>query len=127
MFEINKRKYINEMRNDPGEAFIKISNLRFNCFDRDMADATAEGFKKATIPEKIQFPTYFEGVWGKYRNSYDINSAGIIKTKEGLNILKSKLVIVEEDYKDLPFKKRFTRVFIDTIERILSDEDSENA
>lgn len=122
MFEANKREYISEMRNNPGEAFIKVSNLRFNCFDQDMADATAEGFKNATIPEKIQFPAYFEGVWGRYRNSYDIDSEGIEKTKDAFCILKDKLSIVEEDYKDLPFKKRFTHAFIDTIDRLLADE-----
>ena len=122
MFEANKREYINEMRKNPGEAFIKISNLRFNCFDQDMADATAEGFKNAAIPEKIQFPAYFEGVWGRYRNSYDIDPEGIEKTKDAFCILKDKLSIVEEDYKDLPFKKRFTHAFIDTIDRLLADE-----
>ena len=122
MFEANKREYINEMRNNPGEAFIKISNLRFSCFDQDMANATAEGFKNAAIPEKIQFPAYFEGVWGKYRNSFDIDAEGIEKTRDAFCALKDKLSIVEEDYKDLPFKKRFTQEFIDTIDRLLADE-----
>jgi len=122
MFEANKREYINEMSNNPGEAFIKISSLRFNCFDQDMADATAQGFKNAAIPEKIQFPAYFEGVWGRYRNSFDIDPEGIEKTRGAFCTLKDKLSIVEEDYKDMPFKKRFTQAFIDTIDRLLADE-----
>ena len=127
MFEVNKREYINEIRNNPSEAFIKISSLRFNCFDEDMADATAEGFKKAPIPEKIKFPRYFEGVWGNYRNSYDINEDGINKTKEALGILKDKLLKMEEEYKDQPFKKRYTQAFIDTIDLLLIDEEDADA
>lgn len=126
MFEANKREYINEIRNNPGEAFIKISNLRFNSFDKDMANATAEGFKKSTIPEKIQFPAYFEGIWGNYRNSHDINPEGIGTTKEAFLILKDKLSLVEKEYKDMPFKKRFTQTFIETIDRLLSDEENKD-
>ena len=127
MFEANRRDYIYEMRNHPGEAFIKISNRRFKCFDQEMADATAEGFKKANTSEKIQFPAYFEGVWGNYRNSYDINSEGIEITKEAFCTLKGKLYIIEEDYKDLPFKRQFTHAFIDTIDRLLSDENGKDS
>jgi len=125
MFEANRRDYIKEMRNNPGEAFIKISNRRYKCFDQEMADATAKGFKKANTSEKIQFPAYFEGIWGNYRNSYDINQEGVEKTKEAFEFLKDRLLIVKEDYEKLPFKKRFTQAFIDTIDRLL-EEDIEN-
>lgn len=125
MFEVNKREYIKEMRDNPDEAFIKISGLRFNCFDQDMATATAEGFKNAAIPQKIQFPAYFKGLWGRYRNSSDIDLEGIEKTKEGFSFLKSKLSTTAGEYKDLPFKKRFTQVFIDTVDGLLKDEETD--
>lgn len=127
MFEANKREYINEMLNNSGEVFLKVSNLRYNCFDQDMADATAEGFKKAPIPEKHRFPAYFEGVWRDYRRSHNIDSEGIEKTKKAFCALKDKLSMIEEDYKDLPFKKRFTHEFIDTIDRLLREGDSEDS
>ena len=127
MYEANRRDYINEMRTNPEEAFIKISNRRFKCFDKEMADATVEGFKKVNTSGKIQFPAYFEGVWGNYRNFYDIDREGIEKTREALKFLKDKLSIVKKDYKDLPFKKRFTQAFIETIDRLLADEETEDA
>ena len=127
MYEANRRDYINEMRTNPEEAFIKISNRRFKCFDQEMADATVEGFKKVNMSGKIQFPAYFEGVWGNYRNFYDIDREGIEKTREALKFLKDKLSIVKKDYKDLPFKKRFTQAFIETIDRLLADEETEDA
>ena len=121
MFEANRREYIDEMRNNPEEVFIKISNRRFKCFDQEMAEATAEGFKKANTSTKINFPAYFEGLWGNYRNSYDINQDGVETTRKALELLKDRLSIVEKDYTNLPFKKKFTKAFIETIDRLLKD------
>ena len=80
MFEVNRRDYIQTMKDSPYDAFVAVSSKRFNCFDTEMADATLDAFKTVDNPTKAQFPGYFEGMWLNYRTSFDIGQKGIKKT-----------------------------------------------
>lgn len=87
-----------------------------------MADATIEAFKKASIPEKIHFPAYFVGIWGNYRNSFDLNQTSVDKSKESFEYLKGSLSKLEEEYRDFPFKKKFTQTFMNMLDQLIDDE-----
>ena len=122
LFEANRRDYIRVMKNEPYEAFIKISSMRFNCFDIEMADATLEAFRAVDNPTKALFPSYFKGVWNGFRNSFDINQHGIETTEKSLRLLKEKLLLLENDYNHQPFKKRYTEAFVTVIDKMLDND-----
>lgn len=122
MFEINRAEYIDLFRNNPSEAFMKVSNKRFNRFDTEMADATLEGYRKVDNATKGSYPGYFETIWKSYTQSFDIDEEGIKKSREGFRALQDGLNNLLEEYKELPFKKRFTKAFIDVVDKLLDSE-----
>ena len=123
MYETNRREFIQAFKDCPYDAFIKISGKRYNCFDAEMADATLDAFKFVDNPTKAQYPDYFKGLWSNYRYSNDMEKEGIEKTEEGFMILKNGLLQLLDEYADLPFKKRYTKAFIDVIDRLMEDEE----
>ena len=128
MFEVNRREYIRVMKDSPYDAFIHISNKRYNCFDEQMADATLDAFRTVDNPTKAQYSHYFEGMWITYRNSLDIGKEGVEKCRKGFLRLKKGLESLLELYSDQPFKKKFTESFISVIEKLLECDEvsSEN-
>lgn len=53
MFEKNKALYVNLMKKEPLNALVQTQNKRFNMFDVEMAEVTADGFEKVTNAEKV--------------------------------------------------------------------------
>ena len=122
MFKQNRNKYIKLMNEIPYEAFTLLSDKRFNCFDKEMADATISAFKKVDNYTKTQFIGYFEGMWINYRHSFDIGRDGVEKTKLGFEALKRGLIQLSSEYSEQPFKKRFTEEFIAVVDGLLAEE-----
>lgn len=122
MFQGNRREYIKSMKESPTDAFRKMSEKRFSSFDDEMARATVEAFDAVDNRKKASFMGYFEGMWGDYRNSYDIKIEGIEKTKKGLGVLKVELENLLKKYTRCPFKKKYTEVFVSVVERMLMDK-----
>lgn len=121
-FEINKAEYIDLFQTNSDDAFMKASNTRYRCFDNEMAEATLEGYKKADNASKCRYSGYFETIWKDYRQSDDIDEARIEKTREGFSTLKDGLTQLLKEYQDLPFKTRFTKAFIEVLDRLLEGE-----
>ncbi len=63
MFEKNKSLYVSLIRNEPLNALLQTQNKRFNIFDIEMANATADGFQKTKNIEKTTFINYFKRMW----------------------------------------------------------------
>lgn len=63
MFEKNKSLYVSLIRNEPLNALLQTQNKRFNIFDIEMANATADGFQKTKNIEKTTFVNYFKRMW----------------------------------------------------------------
>lgn len=55
MFEKNKSLYVSLIRNEPLNALLQTQNKRFNIFDIEMANATADGFQKTKKRRKNHF------------------------------------------------------------------------
>ena len=106
------------------EAFIKVSNKRYNYFDEEMADATFIAFKNVNNQTKARFPAYFEGTWINYEKYSDIDEQEIKKTKKALVYLKNKLISLREEYTDMPFKNRYTDNFISVVNKMIAGEES---
>lgn len=53
MFEKNKALYVNLMKKEPLNALAQTQNKRFDMFDVEMAEVTADGFEKVTNAEKV--------------------------------------------------------------------------
>ena len=120
MYEANRREYIQLFTDSPAEAFMLLHDRRYNCFDKEMAIATARGFEQVDNPTKGWFPEYFEKFWKDYKRSTDINEEGIKTSINGFIALKEFLQkLATEKYNNDPFKKRFTYAFIDTIDKLL--------
>lgn len=119
MYEANRREYISEMQDHPEDAFLHTSNHRYNCFDREMAEATVEAYKNVSNMYKNRFPKRFEGMWENYRKSYDINQSGVEKSTKAFIYLRQLLSNLEKEYEDKPFKKHYTQEFISVIDTII--------
>lgn len=119
MYGVNRQEYIQAMCKSPDEAFMKVYNLSFKCFDNDMADATIDAFKSLDNANQAQFATSFKGMWCNFRNFPGIDQNGIDKSIIGFNYLRDKLDQLKEEYHGSKFKMRFTQNFIDVIDELI--------
>lgn len=62
-FEKNKWLYINLISKKGFEGLLQVESKKFNKFDKDMAKATAEGFKRTLNAEKSSFINQFKRMW----------------------------------------------------------------
>ena len=123
LFEQNRNEYIRLMNDNPYEAFILLSDKRFNCFDNEMAEATSNAFKIVDNYTKTQFIRFFEGMWINYRHSFDIGKDGVSKTEQGFETLKHDLIELSREYSEQPFKKKFTEEFISVVDGLLAEDE----
>ena len=72
MYLKNKNIYIDQVQKLGSSSFIHIQNKRFNCFDADMATATAKAFEKESTAGKNEFVSYFTNVWTRNISSSEI-------------------------------------------------------
>lgn len=87
MFSKNRKMYNEAMKKDSLSAFLEIQNKRFDVFDEEMANITAEAFEKANNGEKSHFSGYFKEMWQSNIMSQDINIKECIIGFEKLLIL----------------------------------------
>lgn len=70
----NKIMYIDQMQKLGCSSFIHIQNKRFDCFDAEMATATAKAFEKESTSGKHEFVIYFSKVWTRNISSPEIRA-----------------------------------------------------
>ena len=74
----NKIMYIDRMEKLGCSSFIHIQNKRFDCFDDEMATATAKAFEKENTSGKHEFVIYFSKVWTRNISSSEIRAEDCI-------------------------------------------------
>ena len=89
MFEKNKALYVNLMKKEPLNALVQTQNKRFNMFDVEMAEVTADGFEKVTNAEKSSFVDYFKRMWQVNICAQDYN---IKLSEDGFQTLKRRIL-----------------------------------
>lgn len=127
MFFKNKMLYINCMKDDPNSAYTIIQNKRFNTFDEEMANVTADAFSKVSNYEKLFQANSFKNIWELNVLSEDFKgengSAGFIRLKELLEIQ----AITYQNEKKL-ISAAHTQRFIDNVRDIIQKaEDQSNS
>lgn len=95
VYEGNRKVYLNELKNNGIRAFAICENRSFNCFDEEMANATADCYESANQASKNRFPIWFEGCWGDSITKPVMDSQ---KTAAGLNVLKARLEALYAEY-----------------------------
>ena len=89
MFEKNKALYVNLMKKEPLNALAQTQNKRFDMFDVEMAEVTADGFEKVTNAEKSSFVDYFKRMWQVNICAQDYN---IKLSEDGFQTLKRRIL-----------------------------------
>lgn len=93
----NKRdNYISFMNNDPEHALINILYTFFDVFNKEMANATANGFEKISNKDKQNFVEDFNRFWRvgfleDYRNNFNYQSS-----LDGFNVLKENIELYRD-------------------------------
>lgn len=93
----NKRNlYIHLMNNDPEHALMNIHYTFFDVFNKEMADATANGFEKISNKDKRNFVEDFYRFWrvgflDNYSNNFNYQSS-----LDGFNILKENIELFKD-------------------------------
>jgi hypothetical protein len=118
LFNRNRKTYIKLMKESPELAFAEVNNKRFDFFDMDMANVTAEAFAQSANGLKCQFPGYFEGLWGYYISMPDVI---VPKTVAGFQSLKKRLQSIMEEYQqqELYIAAKHTETFIKVIDKLI--------
>ena len=118
MFSKNRKLYIEGMKKDSLSAFFDIQNKRFDIFNEEMANSTAEAFAKANNGGKLRFSSYFEKMWQSNITSPDINIEGSLIGFEKLLVLLSSL---SEELKktNRSFAIRHTDAFIKVVKELI--------
>lgn len=89
MFERNRKCYIDGMKENPIQTLLILEKKKFHAFDREMAFATADAFRKEINAEKSQFKGYFYTLWrGSILSTQDID---VEESIIGLNTLHESL------------------------------------
>ncbi len=114
MFFKNRKMYIEEMQKTVTSGFFNVQNRRFDCFNKEMADATAQAFVKARNMQKNQIMSQFINIWNLNLSSPDTNFE---KTKEGLLALKE---LLKKSLQHSQNKKTFSEIHT---ERFIVDID----
>ena len=118
-FSINRLKYINALKNNPYETFNEIEYFKYNCLDREMADATFYAFKLFNNAFKEFLYEVFRRTWIEQNKISEFEHDKICISKDSLEYLKKNLNTLIISYKDYPFKRMKTEAFISTIDSIL--------
>ena len=84
IFARNKKLYLDSVKKSGAYAFSQCKNKRFNCFDAEMAEATAKSFDESNQYEREGYPSEFRSLWQfvDQEQNFDFE-----KTEEGFNRL----------------------------------------
>ncbi len=116
MFSKNRKMYNEAMKKDSLSAFLEIQNKRFDVFDEEMANITAEAFEKANNGEKSHFSGYFKEMWQSNIMSQDINIKECIIGFEKLLIL-----LVNQNDELRKSNKSFAILHTDTFIKVVKE------
>ena len=127
MFLINRTLYIEEVCKLKSAAFMSLQNKRYDIFDTEMAEVTAEAFSKEGNSGKNFFIMYFSKMWNSNLKSPDIE---LSKTIDGLLLLK-KLIIdqsncIKKKKSERTYKLIHTEKYIDAIDDLIKTAKSLN-
>ena len=121
MFEKNKALYVNLIKSDPLNALAQTQNKRFNIFDVEMAEATADGFEKATNAEKNNFIDYFKRMWQVNICTQDYK----IKSPElGFQTLRQRILQLRDKCRteSLTISEAHANSFLEVIDNLIDEQ-----
>ena len=114
IFHKNKQLYINEMNSLGASALMYLQNRRYDVFDSEMAQVTAQAFEREHNAGKNQFVSSFERIWKSNIMSPDIRYEDSI---EGFRLLKS--LLKETISKSSENKRTFSIVHTERFVKVL--------
>lgn len=88
IFARNKIIYLDSIKISGSYAFAQCKNKRFNCFDTEMAEATAKSFEESNQYEREGFPSKFRSLWQFVDQEQNFD---FVKTEEGFKRLLESL------------------------------------
>ncbi len=121
MFASNRKQYIDEMKTDPYIAFVRCRNKRFDRFDEEMANVTADAFIGMNNAGKCMFPEDFRRLWTRSCNGDpDIKPH---ETAVGFELLARLLNSEKQCLEDgnLRIAKAHTERFIKVVNELTND------
>ena len=121
MFEKNKALYVNLMKKKPLNALAQTQNKRFDMFDVEMAEATADGFEKVTNAEKSSFVDYFKRMWQVNICTQDYK---IKLPEEGFQTLKRRILQILDKCRveSLPISEAHANSFLEVIDNLIVEQ-----
>lgn len=117
-FEKNKRLYLELIKVNPNEAFLKCRNLLYFAFDEDMARATFKAFNDSDNSIRANFPNEFYRMWRFFRSDRN-NQDGIIITENALQLMKTLLYTFLDEHDKEAFARYHCKEFIQVIDSLL--------
>ncbi|MCR5778886.1 MAG: hypothetical protein K6G84_15955, partial [Lachnospiraceae bacterium] len=117
-FDQNRQYYLDNVETETLKVFAISEKKRFDRFDAEMAEVTANCYDKCSQADKNIFPNYFTGIWGNLDREQEFNKE---KTVSGLKHFEKCLNTLRNQYeKD---KKLVALIsldeFIDKVKRLL--------
>ena len=121
MFEKNKALYVSLMKKEPLNALAQTQNKRFDMFDVEMAEATADGFEKVTNAEKSSFVDYFKRMWQVNICTQDYK---IKLPEEGFQTLKRRVLQILDKCRveSLPISEAHANSFLEVIDNLIVEQ-----
>ena len=121
IFIKNKELYMSLIKTEPLNALIKTQNKRFDIFDVEMAEATADGFEKISNAEKSSFIDYFRGMWQVKICTQDYK---IKEPADGFEKLKQRISKLLDKYKDefLSVREVHAKNFLEVINNLIEEQ-----
>lgn len=121
MFNRNRKRYVELMKENSRQAFSESHNKRFDYFSYEMAEVTAGAFQNEDNASKCVFPGYFEGMWEHYTSMPDVE---VEKTVDGFKELKVRLerIYTEYEKRNLNIAAKHTEIFINVVNKLIEME-----
>ncbi len=124
MFNRNRKRYVELMKENSGQAFTESHNKRFDYFSHEMAEVTADAFQNEDNASKCVFSGYFDGMWEHYISMPDVE---IEKTVDGFKELKVRLKRIYNEYakQNLNIAAKHTETFINVVNKLIEMDKDE--
>lgn len=121
MFEKNKALYVSLIKNEPLNALAQTQNKRFNILDVEMAEATADGFERATNAEKNNFIDYFKRMWQVNMCAQDYK---IKSSESGFQTLRQRILQLRDKYRteSLAISEVHANSFLEVIDNLIDEQ-----
>jgi hypothetical protein len=114
----NKMLYIDSMKNDPNSAYTIIQNKRFDTFDEEMADVTADAFSKVSNADKLFQANSFKNIWQLNVQSGDFKcEKGLVGFDCLIKMLKEQASSYQKNGKSI--SAAHTQRFINNVEEVI--------